>query len=340
MNYTEKYHLPQWDETDRVLRTDFNSAMAEIEKGLDGGSASNGETRTQAWNRLCRLAYNHYCMVQKMTPVPWQIGLFQQDPAKNQEGIGGTEAYWEGVRFAGKAETPLTNEILSNCLHTLTEMKVYKNQPAKCVSMTMDFQPPASGSIRNFIMQGSYSDCTAQNIFSFRLTLTNRDTGVVEKTLNMQMAYFSNAATFTQIFGETIPFIGGVHYLLTFEPISVNCNMTANFGISQDTVATTIASDGILTADHTFQEQEPGTGGMMILRCATYGTGGALTFRWDGVEREPDISRKTLTSDGKTVQELIYLRDDVVPQDSKLSLRFDSNVGGSFLFYDWGAMLF
>ena len=34
MNYTENYHLPQWEETDRVLRTDFNNAMDSIETGL------------------------------------------------------------------------------------------------------------------------------------------------------------------------------------------------------------------------------------------------------------------------------------------------------------------
>ena len=41
MNYTENYHLPQWEETDRIMRTDFNEAMANI----DGGIA---ETRNAA----------------------------------------------------------------------------------------------------------------------------------------------------------------------------------------------------------------------------------------------------------------------------------------------------
>ena len=36
MNYTEKYHLPQWEETDRIMRTDFNAAMAGIETGIEG----------------------------------------------------------------------------------------------------------------------------------------------------------------------------------------------------------------------------------------------------------------------------------------------------------------
>ena len=35
MNYTEKYHLPQWEETDRIMRTDFNQMCADMEAGLD-----------------------------------------------------------------------------------------------------------------------------------------------------------------------------------------------------------------------------------------------------------------------------------------------------------------
>lgn len=34
MEHTENYHLPQWEETDRIMRTDFNEAMESIENGL------------------------------------------------------------------------------------------------------------------------------------------------------------------------------------------------------------------------------------------------------------------------------------------------------------------
>ena len=34
MNYTDKYHLPQWDETDRIMRADFNRMCADMEAGL------------------------------------------------------------------------------------------------------------------------------------------------------------------------------------------------------------------------------------------------------------------------------------------------------------------
>ena len=52
MKYTEKCRLPQWDETDRVLRTDFNDAFA----GLERIGADHGRLRWMAGN-LIRDAY-------------------------------------------------------------------------------------------------------------------------------------------------------------------------------------------------------------------------------------------------------------------------------------------
>ena len=34
MNYTEKYHLPQWVKDDRIMMDDFNQMCADIEAGL------------------------------------------------------------------------------------------------------------------------------------------------------------------------------------------------------------------------------------------------------------------------------------------------------------------
>ena len=47
MNYTEKYHLPQWEESDRVMRTDFNQAMAGIESGLIQREAKETQLSSQ-----------------------------------------------------------------------------------------------------------------------------------------------------------------------------------------------------------------------------------------------------------------------------------------------------
>ena len=39
MNYTEKYHLPQWEENDRVMRTDFNQMCVDIESAFEEADA-------------------------------------------------------------------------------------------------------------------------------------------------------------------------------------------------------------------------------------------------------------------------------------------------------------
>ena len=48
MNYTDKYHLPQWEETDRIMRTDFNDAMARIEVGLSDTVERDAEIEAKA----------------------------------------------------------------------------------------------------------------------------------------------------------------------------------------------------------------------------------------------------------------------------------------------------
>ena len=48
MNYTKNYHLPQWEEDDRVLRSDFNNAMAALEDGLQANAQGVREAKTEA----------------------------------------------------------------------------------------------------------------------------------------------------------------------------------------------------------------------------------------------------------------------------------------------------
>ena len=48
MNYTEKYHLPQWEETDRVMRTDFNQMCADMEAGLRANAQGIEEAKQEA----------------------------------------------------------------------------------------------------------------------------------------------------------------------------------------------------------------------------------------------------------------------------------------------------
>ena len=82
MNYTEKYHLPQWEETDRIMRTDFNQMCADIESGLGAGrtdcAEKTAELRDYTLDCLFRAARNHYHLVTSETTMPRQTGVFRQ----------------------------------------------------------------------------------------------------------------------------------------------------------------------------------------------------------------------------------------------------------------------
>lgn len=48
MNYTEKYHLPQWEETDRIMRSDFNQMCADLEGGIARAQDTADTARSEA----------------------------------------------------------------------------------------------------------------------------------------------------------------------------------------------------------------------------------------------------------------------------------------------------
>ena len=55
MDYTQNLHLPQWEASDRIMRTDFNDAMAAIDAALAAGtkvavSSYNGEASGLPYN--------------------------------------------------------------------------------------------------------------------------------------------------------------------------------------------------------------------------------------------------------------------------------------------------
>lgn len=54
MEYTKNYHLPQWAEEDRVMRTDFNTMCADIESGLTKTAADGETAKGLTWDALLR----------------------------------------------------------------------------------------------------------------------------------------------------------------------------------------------------------------------------------------------------------------------------------------------
>ena len=70
MTKTEKYQLPQWELSDRILMEDFNEAMSNIDKGMDGirteaatnlaAQAADTAAKIGSGGKTCRIATGTY----------------------------------------------------------------------------------------------------------------------------------------------------------------------------------------------------------------------------------------------------------------------------------------
>ena len=347
MNYTENYHLPQWDEHDRIMRSDFNQMCADIEAGLAGNARtatglqqSSAVQEKRTLSRLCRVAYNHYRAVQGMNPMPQQIGVFWQDPAKVSSHLTGTQLL-NGIHCAWNCTGTLTAEMVEACFQELTPLHVVKGNLGASSPMTASFRPPVSGKINVFNMPGVYNNNNAPSHPRFRVSLINQDSGAVELVQEITADFTGSAAAMVNnTLGIPITFLGGVNYLFQVESLDAVCDMDIHFVPYTRSGLQTYTNGGTADAAWTIREPEGGEGGMVILHCLTAGTGGALTFSWDGQVRQPAITRRAPAGKGQTWQELIYWREDAIEQETSLSLHVACAEGGSFQFCDWGAVLF
>lgn len=61
MDYTQNLNLPQWEETDRIMRTDFNDAMSKIDAAvpqIEFGTYTGNDT----YPRTIELGYQPQCV--------------------------------------------------------------------------------------------------------------------------------------------------------------------------------------------------------------------------------------------------------------------------------------
>lgn len=348
MNYTENYHLPQWDETDRILRTDFNRMCADIESGLTESrdaaesvrqTGDNREKRTL--DRFCRMAYNHYCIVQDMSPFPRQDGIFCQNFEKDSSGLTGTSLL-NGKRFTENFTGELNQDTLVQSCQNIHLMHVVKNNLTACKPMQTSFTPPRSGVVDHYYLQGEYNNSLTQTDFRVLVRLINQDTGGVEGSFIKTLYNSGPSGAFSYLIDNApLYFLGGAHYMITVDCLDAICNMDAQLSFAgKDVELESFSSgQGSVTAAAALHTPMGGRGGMAVIRCVLGGEGGELNFLWDGEEREPDIRRTVRLGSGWGCHEFIYLRDDEIPEDSAMSLQFTCSQGGSILLHDWGMIL-
>ena len=345
MNYTKNYHLPQWEETDRIMRTDFNRLCADMEAGMTENARTAADVRQnidaldqKILARLRRAAYNHYSTVQDMDPVPWQVGVFHQNPAK--DGTGVTSApLLNGVYYAGKNPAGTSLGSGSSYMQEVAQMTLVKNNLAACTTLQTDICVPANAYVNRIGMSGNISGNVPNTSFPVRLTLTNLDTGETEAVRLLDMAQTLGTGSMGNDFYNCfLTFYANQRYRLQMEPLAAV--FTGDMRLqSFDNQTPLILAPGALplSASHTMKVHEESSGGLLVVRGLVHG--GTLTASWDGRTVPLHTTRMVQIPDGRMVREMVYCRDETIPAETTFSLRFDAGESGAFLFYDWGAVL-
>ena len=350
MNYTENYHLPQWDETDRIMRVDFNRMCADIDEGLDKNKQATGKLSQHCdaqdkllSDRLLRLAYNQYLAAQAVEPFPPQIGVFYQDAARDFDTQNGG-SLWEGARFVCSGLGGYNfDTFFRQYARTLSNLKMNKAEPAKSSPMLIEICAPAATKLSKFNLSGNISDNVPNTPAPFLLTLTNQDTGEVEHREQIDLVQKEQGILLvTYLQPVTLYLYGGSHYLLKIEPIGdpvFSSDLSFTYGNGTIMMGMGDGKRCQFNASYTMREREESSMGLLILRCNAGGPDGRLTVRWDGEALTPDYVRPCRNGQGLALREMIYVRRGAIPAETSFSVHFDTGEKGTLWFQDWGAIL-
>ena len=337
MNYTEKYHLPQWEETDRIMRTDFNQMCTDMESGLAGNREAAKTDYHAFCDQLLRMAYNHYCLIKDMNPFPPQTGVFCRDVSKDN--IPGTDPR-DGARYMALSTGTITQKqffhdaVVESTL-SLKNGPTYENKPA-----IFSFRSPMPGIIKGILTAGEVTGVTEAS-GSFRISLKNTDTGTVEAQQTVTYDTYSNQITLHRVLNPYFAFRADTNYQFIVESLGYYGNGYMNFRMDEENANEIVfyGTNSKCTVTHTFNDPEGSQDGLAFVRYREAGKGGTVTLKWNGRTVQPVTERVVTAEDSAAVRELIYRVPEGVPARDQLSLTFRCNPAGELWFYEWGAIL-
>lgn len=85
MNYTRKHHLPQWEETDRIMMNDFNAAMAGIETGIESVRTEASQVATELTKKVTAAQKTADTARTEAAQKPYVVGSYVGVAYREQE---------------------------------------------------------------------------------------------------------------------------------------------------------------------------------------------------------------------------------------------------------------
>lgn len=237
MNYTEKYHLPQWVKTDRIMMEDFNAAMAGIEKGLSDSkteisknqsAAENSESKI--WNAMTRCARNILvdAMEQNGKDKIFCVNGLLCHPLTTKELTGTLSGgEWDdtlGV-FAGRGMERTDIDLKKKCISFQGGHTKLASTNANACSF-YEFTAPVTGVIRGFTL---FTKLTSINVdgdphlnwpvcFTAKKKVGSSYSELVYRKDLVLDKMYSQGASFEDEITIEVPIIKGSSYYLELKP--------------------------------------------------------------------------------------------------------------------------
>lgn len=332
MNYTENYHLPQWEETDRIMRTDFNAAMASLEGGLtecrDAAAAGSVQASSALYAGLFRLAYNHWHAAAALESFPAQAGVFRQGFARGEGGSAPGAIQMDDCVWLVNGSEALA---IKHITPTLNKGDKISTTQGSSGSTNAYFTPPYGGRLTGITVRIHCTEFSGNVIMpcSFEIQAKKRVLGQGSGELNLTQNGYS-----TMTLPVDMPLHAGERHTLTMRVSNMRFTGTIEiFGLEVTGYQTPSAY-----ATHTLQSENSSLSGLALVHYETCGTGSTLSLQWDGETLAPQKTRSFIQS-GRTVQEAEFRLNRPVSAASSLRLSITCGSGGDIALYDWGAIL-
>ena len=363
MQHTPNFHLPQWDETDRVLRSDFNSAMANIEDGLSSSAAKDQELdekitgvelvtsqsltssitalRSDAMESLYRLAFNNYCCIAEADAPIWQTAGFHQrmtgEGTALPDGVSGMlhrgSSCWMARSPDGLSPDGFTTEVVQ-------ELHITSNNMEPPVPLIAIITPSVSGILDSINVHVYTPQCSIYNSPHFTFTFADAECGVVEASGEVQ---WSPDKTVGVLKGPTfpcgVPVCQGRRYELRVVPLYSGYE----FRIRQNSIDPifTLSPVDIPTATLTrsFSVEDVSRGGALWVRCFSGGAGGTMSLNWGGKTLSPRIIRSVTTGKGEQMMDAEFRNDAATAKNQRVTLTIHCNKGGTIELKSWSAAM-
>lgn len=335
MNYTDKYHLPQWKKEDRIMMEDFNSAMASIERGLaaaDVAGALADSMSRDVYRQVAGQRVHH--AAGGLADAMWVNALESLEEAGGEgHGWNGRYGIYHGngglPTMAGVMELGPKEEAKIN---TAASDQAYYTERA-AVTFTSDGYGTLD-EVQLWFRRSINMGCSAD----FTITMTRLDTNkIVAVSDLLTQPAGSNTPQYWQHLG--FPLEPYVSYRLEYKIINRN-NYYGWAGFMLASTEYTVKTD---TLRFTAREAEPvltktvtppdwAVGAVAILR---WKGDGAAALAINGQTLTPTRTREGINAVGEVCMETEFEAQSIPPEPFELALTMEEGAGNLNI-YDYG----